>query len=97
MLRSFGLPDFYKDKTKQRSNAFALRDILTQYLGKTGDQNLLRFGCFYPFKGRQEEGKLNIEPTAVVLLAPLARLKKSVKIKVGTTIFVFVGFAEQTK
>ena len=51
MLRSFGLPVFYKGKAKQRRNAFALRDVLTKYLGKTGDQNLLRFGCFYPFKG----------------------------------------------
>ncbi|MBR0415478.1 MAG: hypothetical protein IJI67_10490, partial [Clostridia bacterium] len=55
--RSFGLPDFYKGKAKQRSNAVALRDVLTQYLGKAGDQNLLRFGCFYPFKGSREAVK----------------------------------------
>ena len=42
-------------------------------------------------KGRQEEDKLNIEPTAVVLLAPLTQLKKSVKIQVSTTIFVLSG------
>ena len=57
MLRSFGLPVFYKDKAKQRRNAFALRDVLTQYLWKAGDQNLLRFDCFYPFKGRREAVK----------------------------------------
>ena len=42
-------------------------------------------------KGRLEKDKLNIEPTAVVLLVPLARLKKSVKIQVSTTIFVLSG------
>ena len=48
-------------------------------------------------KGRYKAVKLNNEPTAVVLLASLAQLKKVDKIQVNTIIFVFVGFAEQTK
>ena len=48
VLRSFGLLIFSKDKAKRRRNAVAFRGVLTKYLGKRSDQNLLQFKLLYP-------------------------------------------------